>query len=627
MCGICGKVNFDGREVQRDLVARMCDTIVHRGPDAQGIYTGPHVGLGQQRLSIIDLRQAAVAPLANEDGSIWVTFNGEIYNFRELRAGLLERGHVFRTASDTEVIVHLYEEHGVDCLAHLRGMFAFALWDARQKRLFAARDRLGKKPFYYAKTPTALVFGSEIKAVTADPDVPVAPNYRAIDEYLTCQYVPSPLTAFTGIFKLPPAHYLTCGADGALRVERYWRPVIAEKTRASSAEIEGELLRRLREAVRLRLVADVPLGAFLSGGVDSSAVVALMAEASQRPVKTFSIGFKEDAYNELPYARQVAERYGTEHHEFLVRPDAAEVLPLLVRHYNEPFADSSALPTYYLSKLTRQHVTVALSGDGGDESFAGYENYRLLAAWSRVDRVPAPLRRALGSRLASALDRLPYHEATARAGRALQMLGAPLPDRFWLHTAILKPREKRAVYTGDFLALLNGEPAVSNGHGRIPWDERTDSLDWMMCHDQQFYLPDCLMVKMDVASMAHSLEVRCPLLDHPLVEFAASIPSALKRDGSGGKAIFKRAVQGLLPPAVLTRRKAGFGVPLARWFRMELADLLRGTLLDDRARRRNLFDPRFLRRMVDEQIAGRRDWSSRLWALLCLELWFREFID
>ncbi len=627
MCGICGKVSFDGAEVERALVARMCRTLVHRGPDAEGIYTAPHVGLGQRRLSIIDLSPGAVAPLPNEDRSVWVTFNGEIYNYQELGAELRARGHVFRTATDTEVIVHLYEEHGVDCLARLRGMFAFALWDARRTRLFAARDRLGKKPFCYTRTPAALVFGSEIKAILADPTVPVAPDYVAIDAFLTYQYVPSPLTAFQGIRKLPPGHFLLCEGDGALRVERYWRPVVGEKLRASPDEVEAELLRRLREAVRARVVADVPLGAFLSGGVDSATVVALMAEASDRPVKTFSIGFEEGAYNELPYARQVAERYGTEHHEFVVRPAAAEVLPVLVRHYGEPFADSSAIPTYHLARLTRSHVTVALSGDGGDESFAGYDNYASVAAWARADVLPAAVRRPSCRALGAAIDRLPYHNVTARVGRAFAMLGAGVPERHRLQSSILKPREKQAAYTPRFRALLDDGGGRPDGRVEPPRDEPTDALDWMMCHDQQFYLPDCLMVKVDIASMANSLEVRCPLLDHPLVEFAATIPGALKRDASGGKLVFKRAVRGLVPPAVLARPKAGFGVPLAGWLRGDLADLLRGTLLDERARRRGLLDPGFLRRMVAEHATGRRDWSNRLWALMWLELWFREFID
>jgi asparagine synthase (glutamine-hydrolysing) len=625
MCGICGRVNFEDAAVEASLVARMCQALVHRGPDAEGIYTAPHVGLGQRRLSIIDLSPEAVAPLCNEDRSLWITFNGEIYNFQELRADLARRGHVFRTATDTEVVVHLYEEHGVECLAHLRGMFAFALWDSRRRRLFAARDRLGKKPFYYARTLRALVFASEIGALLVDPDVSVAPNYNAIDEYLTYQYVPSPMTAFASISKLPAGHFLVCGTDGALDIQCYWRPVIAEKLDASEAEIEQELLRRLREAVRLRLVADVPLGAFLSGGVDSSTIVALMAEANDRPVKTFSIGFEEDAYNELPHARRVAEWYGTDHHEFVVRPKASEVVPVLVRHYGEPFADSSALPTYYLSRMTRQHVTVALSGDGGDESFGGYENYAQVAAWSRADSLPRPVR-ALSLGLARVLDRLPYSGATDRASRGLRMIGGPLPERYRLQASILKPGEKRAAYTSQFWALLRAGAATS-GRSGLAWDEDTDPLDWMTCQDLQSYLPDCLMAKVDIASMANSLEVRCPLLDHSLVEFAASMPNALRRDASVGKVILRRVARSLLPPGLADRRKAGFAVPLGAWFQTDLADLLRETLLGDRARRRGLFAPEFLGRIVHEQIAGRRDWSSRLWALLWLELWFREFVD
>lgn len=627
MCGICGRVQFDGHPVERRLVADMCATLLHRGPDGEGIYTAPHIGLGQRRLSIIDLSPEATGPLSNEDGSLWVTFNGEIYNFRELRTELVERGHSFRTRTDTEVLVHLYEEYGTECLDRLRGMFAFGLWDARSQRLFAARDRLGKKPLYYARTPTAFVFGSEIKAITVDPDVRIAPNYRAIDDYLTFQYVPSPFTAFDGIYLLPPAHYLVCDARGALKTQRYWDiPLTPQRKATSAADLAEELLQRLREAVRARLVADVPLGAFLSGGIDSSMVVALMAELSERPVKTFSIGFDDEAYNELPYARQVAQRFGTEHHEFVVSPDLVDVLPKLVWHYNQPFADSSALPTYYVSKLSRQHVTVALSGDGGDENFAGYDNYARVAAWERADVVPAPVRRTLGTALSGVLDQLPYTNTTARIGWLLAMFGASLPQRYVLQSSILKPQEKHACYTPRFWDLVYARPEAA-GPTVFPWRADVDPLGWMMRHDQRYYLPDCLMVKTDIASMANSLEVRCPLLDHTFIEFTATIPSALKRNASGGKVIFKRAAQHLLPPEVLTRRKTGFGVPLAKWFRGELIDLLHGTLLDDRALRRNLFEPRFLSRMVEEQTTGRRDWSNRLWALLILELWLREFID
>jgi asparagine synthase (glutamine-hydrolysing) len=380
----------------------------------------------------------------------------------------------------------------------------------------------------------------------------------------------------------------------------------------------------MREAVKLRLISDVPVGAFLSGGVDSGSVVAMMAEVTSGPVRTFSIGFDEASHNELPFAKLVAERYATEHHEIVVRPNAAEVLPHLVTHYGEPFADSSALPTYYVSKATREHVTVALSGDGGDESFAGYQNYAAVQAWDRADAIPAPLRTITGRTMTAILDRLPYTNTTARVSRAFSMLAGTLPERFRLQSTILKPNERGAAYTDAFrahLASKQGSPI------QLEWNEQMDALDWMMRHDQHFYLADCLMVKTDVASMANSLEVRCPLLDQELVEFAATIPSRMKRTPAGGKEIFKRAVRDLLPPQILTKPKTGFAMPVASWFRGELAPLLDHYLLDDVARRRGLFNPSFVRRLVTEHVAGRRDWSARLWALLCLEMWFRRFID
>jgi asparagine synthase (glutamine-hydrolysing) len=605
----------------------MCGTLVHRGPDDEGVHTAPHVGLGQRRLSIIDLRPEAAPPLSNEDGSLWVVYNGEIYNFQEERKELVAKGHLFRTDTDTEVLLHLYEEYGTDCLSRLRGMFAFALWDSRRKTLFAARDRFGKKPFFYAKTPSSFLFGSAIKAIAEDPTIVLSPDYAAIDRYLTWQYVPSPLTAFSGIRKLPPAHFLTCRADGTVAIQRYWTPFHGTKTAASPREIEEELIRRLAEAVRCRMISDVPLGAFLSGGIDSATIVALMARESGRPVKTFSIGFEEETHNELPFARKVAQRYGTDHHEFIVKPDAAEVLPLLVRHFSEPFADSSALPTYYVSKVTREHVTVALSGDGGDESFSGYDRYGEILRWSRTDIVPYPARHAVGACMGGLLDRMPYSNGRARASRGFRMLGSRLRERYLLHMTMLKRQEKRASYTPRFLDRIASGAAGDDPVAGLPWDASMDPLDWMMRHDQHFYLPDCLMVKSDVASMANSLEVRCPFLDHRLAEFAATIPSGMKRDTAGGKRILKRAVKDLLPPEILTKPKTGFGIPLAKWFRGELSDLLRGTLLDERASRRGLLDGRFVKKMVDEQIDGRRDWSNRLWAFLVLELWFREFID
>lgn len=626
MCGIVGKVNFNGEPVEKSLLKSMADTIVYRGPDDEGFYSAPYIGLGQRRLAIIDLRSAAAPPLPNEDKSAWVVFNGEIYNYKELRAELIEKGHKFCTASDTEVIVHLYEEYGVECLHRMRGMFAFAVWDAKKKLLFAARDRVGKKPFVYAKTPSSFVFGSEIKAITADPTIRRTPDYLALDSYLRCQYVPSPLTAFAGISKLPPAHYLTCDVEGNLNIHRYWEPPCSTKTTLPEEEIQRELLRILRESIRLRMVADVPIGAFLSGGIDSGTMVALMAMESSTPIKTFSIGFEEEKFNELPFARMLAERYGTEHHEFTVRPSATDVLPLLVRHYNEPFADSSALPTYYVSKMTRQHVTVALSGDGGDENFAGYSNYRKVMQWAKLDGMPVAFRRAMFNSVDIFLRGSRHVETVAKVSKVLRMASAQLPGRYRQALSILKDQEKEYLYTDHFRQLVN-DSLPAQAIEDTPWSEDMDSVDWMMRHDQSHYLPDCLMVKTDIASMANSLEVRCPFLDHHMIEFSSTIPSSMKIDSSGGKAILKRAAKDLLPEAIFRKPKTGFSVPVSKWFQGDLAPFLKDVLLSDSAKKRMLFHETHVQRMVEAHLAGRRDWSSRLWALLCLELWFREFID
>lgn len=608
------------------LILQMCAPVVHRGPDAGGTHSAPYIGLGERRLSIIDLAERANPPLTNEDATLWIVFNGEIYNFRELRATLVNEGHRFRTQGDTEVILHLYEKHGVRCVEHLRGMFAFGIWDSKRRLFFGARDRLGKKPFVYRKTPQAFQFGSSINVIRADPDTSSWPNFDAIDSYLTHQYVPSPLTAFAGICKLPPAHYVLCDTSGNLKIERYWSPHGERRTVASDQELETELVRLLKESVRLRLHSDVPLGVFLSGGVDSGTIAALMAMESSEPVKSFTIGFGEDGSDEFPFARLVAERYGLEHHEIVVKPSAIDILPLLVEHYNEPFADSSAIPTYYVSRAARAHITVALSGDGADENFLGYDHYRDTERWRKADFIPHPIRRQVSNVMRSGLERLPYGNLEARMVRGWRMFGSQLPGRYALQLSILKDEEKRAAYTPYFRSLLNGH--TGSGHlTDLPWDESMDDWDWMSRHDQHYYLPDCLMVKTDVASMANSLEVRSPFLDHHLVEFAASIPSALKRDRQGGKAILRRAVQALLPQEVLRKAKTGFGVPLAKWFRTELRETLRGTLLDDKSAQRGLFKQEFLKRMVHDHLDGQRDWSSRLWELLFLETWFREYVD
>lgn len=628
MCGICGVFNYDGRRPELDIVRAMCDTILHRGPDDEGIHVDSHVGLGQRRLTIIDLAASACPPLCNEDRTVWLVFNGEIYNFQQLRQQLIELGHRFATNSDTEVIIHLYEEEGVECLQKLRGMFAFALWDQRHKMLFCARDRIGKKPFCYAKTPWGLVFGSEIKAITAHPGISRLPDFFAIEQYLTHSYVPAPHTAFAGINRLPPGHYLTCDREGNFTVECYWAPRVMPKTTATPAEIRQQLIERLSEAVKLRMIADVPLGAFLSGGIDSATIVALMARHSDRPVKTFSIGFDHEKFNELPYARLIAQKYGTEHHELVVKPDAVEVLPLLVKHYNEPFADSSAIPSYYVSQMTRKSVTVALSGDGGDESFAGYQHYADLLAWSRLDAIPASIRKLMTKLGQSAVRPFSHNNFAARIERGLAMLSArDIKARRDLSITTFKASEKNTLYSQQFNNLIAAAKTRTDRIAEYPITLEDSELDWLMRHDQSFYLPDCLMVKTDIASMANGLEVRSPFLDHEFIEFAATLPAELKRDPSGGKIILKSAVADLLPPEILNKPKTGFGIPLASWLRVELAPMLREALLSDRSTKRGLFKPEAVSRLVNEHIDGHRDWSNRLYALLFLELWFREFID
>lgn len=626
MCGICGKLIFKNQTPDRESIRKMCRMLIHRGPDNEGVYTAAHIGMGQRRLSVIDLSPAACPPLSNEDGSIWIVFNGEIYNFPELRQKLKKKGHRFITNSDSEVVIHQYEEDGIECLSKFRGMFALSIWDNRRKLLFCARDRLGKKPFCYALTSQSFVFGSEIKAITTDPNVSVAPDYHAIEQYLTYQFVPSPLTAFKSIKRLMPGEYLTCDLKGNLNKQQYWEAPLSTKTDANQDEIQSQLLQHLKESVRLRMRSDVPVGAFLSGGIDSAAIVAIMAQESSRPVQTFSIGFEKE--NELPYARLLADRYSTEHHELIIKPNMAEILPMLVHYYNEPFADASALPTYFLSKMACQHVTVALSGDGGDESFAGYYNYEKILKWNRWDILPLWLRQAATGSGMKILRSFSNNNTAARLNRGLSMLRAPNTKvRRLQYGTIVKPEEKHLVYTPLFKNLISKGPAPEDPLANYPWKGDMDSLDWLMRHDQKFYLPDCLMVKTDIASMANGLEVRSPLLDHVFVEFAASLPSHIKRRGSEGKIIFKNALKDLLPIQIIKKPKLGFSPPIAKWFRNELAPTLKETLLDQRSARRGLFNQSYIQTMVNEHINGHRDWSNRLWAFLFLELWFREFID
>jgi asparagine synthase (glutamine-hydrolysing) len=620
VCGITGLISRDGRPDETP-VRRMNDALAHRGPDAEGIWSRGRAVLGHRRLSIIDLSPEGNQPLLNEDGAIAVVVNGEIYNFAELREDLVRRGHAFHSNSDSEVVLHLYEEYGADCVAKLSGMFAFGLWDSRQDRLLLARDRAGKKPLFYRMLPGGdLAFASEAHAlVSGFPHLGVTPDLAAIDEYLTLQYVPTPRTGFREIFKLPAAHLAILERGGDLAIRRYWSKPEGEELRGSEEDLARELRDRLATAVKRRLVADVPVGAFLSGGLDSSAIVALMATQSTRPVETFSIGFPHADDSELAWARTVAKRYGTVHHEAVVTPAMADVVVESVRHHGEPFADSSAVATYYLAKMTRQHVTVALSGDGSDETLAGYTRYATAQLGHVHDALPASLRGVYRASVRAVVRAAAPH-ATGFVDHFADGEAARYPYIMCQFTS----EEKRTLLGPAMRAVSNG--AVTARFDRILSESRRASrLGRLIDLDWQTYLTDDINAKVDIASMAHSLEVRSPFLDTDVVEFAARLPRRMLMQ-LRGKHLLRRAVRDLVPAAIVKRHKRGFGLPLRRWMKEDLGVLVRDVLLDQRARERGLFDPVEVRRLVDS-IDRDRNAPDRVWTLLVLELWFREFID
>lgn len=635
MCGIAGAVWIDaGSALAQETLVRMTNILAHRGPDAEGSYESDvatygypgsicGVALGHRRLSIIDLA-GGKQPLSNEDGSVWVTFNGEIYNFRSLRKRLEGSGHHFRTGSDTETLVHLYEDEGVDFLRHLEGMFALAIWDARQRQLVLARDRLGKKPLVYRVEPDRLLFASELKAILQVPGVPREIDPNALDEYLTYQYVPHPNTIFRGIRKLPPAHYAVY-RNGHLHLASYWQPDFRTEVARPAADYAAELRERLTAAVAKRLESDVPLGAFLSGGVDSSIVVGLMSQLMQQPVRTFSIGFPVPEYDETGFAREVSEQHGTVHEEFRVEPHGVEILPKLVWHYDEPFADSSAIPTWYVSQLTRQRVTVALTGDAGDELFAGYLRYRAVRFGTWFDRLPAPLRGILAGRYWQRLPRGRQRSFLSRWQRLMHSLNQPPERRYLDWMSIFNEGQRAELYSDPFVdQLSNADPfdflrmAFARIRGRDPVTAATLA-------DLVTYLPCDLMTKVDIASMAHGLECRQPFLDHHVVELAAAMPIGLKLRWGRGKRILLEAFGHLLPASVHHRRKMGFGVPLDHWFRGELNDFARQVLFDTSTLRRGFFRPAAVQRLWDEHQTSRFNHSARLWSLLFFELWLREW--
>ena len=624
MCGICGIWNYKTKEpVPPSLLRNMTDSMTHRGPDDSGLHfdDAAGVGLGFRRLSIIDLSPAGHQPMSNEDGTVWLVFNGEIYNFLDLRPQLEAKGHVFRSRTDSEVIIHQYEERGIEWLNDLNGMFGLAIWDATKRRLVLARDRIGKKPLYYYDDGKRLIFASELKTILADASVPRELDYTALGEYLALGYVPAPRTIFKGIRKLPPGHRMVF-EKGKAHLRRYWDwlPAFRPNHARSEAEWIEEGRALLKTVVRDRLISDVPLGAFLSGGVDSSAVVAMMAELSDQPVKTFSIGFHQKKYNELQYARLVAERFGTDHHEYIVEPESLrDLVPRLVQQFDEPFGDSSAIPTYYVSKMAREQVTVCLSGDGGDETLAGYERYAQMRQEARFDRIPLALRRALfylpqtfipvgikGQRFA---HRMMLDPAQRYASAMRQLSQRQLAE-------LLTPQSAQQIG-------MDGSAFIANLF------EPTADLDYLsrlQYADGLSYLPEDILVKVDRTSMANSLEVRAPLLDYRFMELMASVPAEWRRKNGQSKYIFKKALRGILPDETLDRRKMGFGIPLREWFRDELSNYAAEVLLDRQAIQRGLWKPDALEAILLKHRSGRYGMEYTTWALLFLELWWRKYL-
>jgi len=617
MCGICG-IFEPARQSAIDCATlkAMTDSIVHRGPDDEGHYSAPGIGLGFRRLSIIDLA-GGHQPLSNEDGTIWIAFNGEIYNFEELNRQYLSTGHTFKTRSDTETIVHLYEELGEACFAELRGMFAIALWDGRRRKLLLARDRLGKKPLYYSWDGRRLVFGSEIKALWPAGGISKETDLEAVSDYFSYQYVPAPKTIYRSVRKLRPAHYMVVEGS-AIREVPYWDIRFDDTRQLSEEEWCESFLAEYRSAVKSRLVSDVPLGAFLSGGVDSSSIVALMNEF-QPPVTTCSIGFTENAYDEAGDAREYASTLGANHFEQIVEPHALDLIPKLAWHYDEPFADSSAVPTYYVSQMARRHVTVALSGDGGDESFAGYRRYKLTHFENQVrSYVPDWARKGVFGPAGELYPKLGWAPRVFRAKNTLQSLARSPIDGYFHGISCCPPAMKRELLSADVQRELGGYDSAEVLREHYRRAQTDDLLSRIQYVDIKTYLVDDILTKVDRASMANSLEVRCPLLDHKLMELIARMPSGLKLRNGQGKYIFKKALERVLPAPILTRKKKGFAMPVAEWFRGELKDYAFETLIQ---RQDEALSGTFLTRCWNQHQRGQRDWSALLWCVLMFKSW------
>ena len=627
MCGITGIFDTSQRrEISQPLLARMNDVLQHRGPDDDGFHLEPGIGLGHRRLSIIDLNTGH-QPLYNEDDSVCVVFNGEIYNFRALVDELSALGHVFRTKSDTEVIVHAWEQWGEACVERFRGMFAFALWDRNSQTLFLARDRLGVKPLYYAVLQNGmLVFGSELKALLAHPAVPRVVDPCAIEEYFAFGYVAEPRSIFKNVYKLPPAHTLVVRRGEQLRPPReYWDVCFRADSAIDEVEAGEELVRRLRESVKLRMISDVPLGAFLSGGVDSSAVVAMMAHESENPVNTCSISFGDPKFDESAHAQKVAERYKTHHRVERVESEDFDLIDTLAGLYDEPYADSSAIPTFRVCQLARRSVTVALSGDGGDESFGGYRRYRFHLLEERMRGVlPLGVRQPVFGMLGRMYPKADWAPRALRAKSTFEALGRDSVEAYFHTISILRSPLRKELFSQSLRAQLGGYDALEVMRRHATRLTTDDPLALVQYLDLKTYLVGDINTKVDRASMAHSLEVREPLMDHPLVEWLATLPPSLKIRAGEQKYLLKKAMQPYLPRDIMYRSKMGFSVPLARWFRGPLRDRMRSAILGDTLAATGWFNPATLRRLVDEHDRGARDWSSPLWTLLMFEAFMRN---
>ena len=620
MCGIVGRLNLSGEAIAAEAIDRMTGLLAHRGPDDQGTFVDGALGMGARRLAILDLSPAGRQPLSNEDGCLWVVFNGEIYNFRELKHKLEDKGHRFRSQTDTEVLVHLYEEEDLNVVEQLQGMFAFAIWDKRRKRLLLARDRLGKKPLFYAFDGRTFRFASEMKAILTD-GVSKDLDLLALHFYLTYRYIPHPYSIFQSIRKLPPAHLLLL-EEGKMRIEPYWQLTSSPIMERNEEVLCQEIGERLRQAVRSRMMSDVPLGAFLSGGIDSSAVVALMSELSPIPVRTFAIGFEDDG-DDLDRARIVAQAFGTEHHELVVKPDAASLLPWLVRHLDEPFADPSIIPTFYVAQFTREHVTVALNGDGGDETFAGYSKYWQDRAAAWLGALPKILHDGLFHSAVALLRGLAPGNGRLKSLREVcHSASLTPPERYVFLSQALEETVRSKLYSPDLQATIGNPPdPVAECYRGIPFE---DHVNRILAADVKSSLPDDLLYKMDMATMAHGLEARSPFLDHRFVEFAFRIPGSSKLKGLKRKTILKKALRGMLPLEILNQPKRGFDPPIARWLREDLREMASDLLLDATARSRGYFHFPFVETILDEHSQEREDWSPLLWKLLILEIWHRE---